>query len=88
MSIEEYVARIENPCGKERDFFVMFKQDKKDEATMKILKKAKVEKSISRVLFELSFKNITFRLYGSGKAIFRNLDGEEELRNVLVSLLK
>ena len=88
MSIEEYVDKIENPCGKERDFFVMFKQDKKDEAIVKILKKAKVEKSISRVLFELSFKNITFRLYGSGKAIFRNLDGEEELRNVLVSLLK
>ena len=87
MGIKEYVARIESPCGKDRDFFIIFKQDKKDEATLRILKKAKVEKMISRVLFELSFKNITFRLYGSGKAIFRNLNGEEELRNFLEDLL-
>jgi len=38
LSIEDYVARIEETCGEERDFIVIFKYDKKDEAVAKILK--------------------------------------------------
>jgi len=85
--IEDYVARIEETCGKEKDFIVIFKYDKKEEAIAKILKKAKIEKSISAIIFELTFKNVSFRLYGTGKAIFRNLKEKSELQNVLVDLL-
>ena len=87
MSIEDYVARIEETCGEEKDFIVIFKYDKKEEAIAKILKKAKIEKSISAIIFELTFKDVSFRLYGTGKAIFRNLKEKSELRNVLVDLL-
>jgi len=87
VSIEDYVARIEETCGEERDFIVIFKYDKKEEAIAKILKKAKIEKSISAIIFELTFKNVSFRLYGTGKAIFRNLKEKSELQNVLVDLL-
>ena len=87
MSIEDYVARIEETCGEERDFIVIFKYDKKEEAIAKILKKAKIEKSISAIIFELTFKNVSFRLYGTGKAIFRDLKDKSELQNVLVDLL-
>ena len=86
-SVEDYVARIEETCGEERHFVVVFKHDKKDEVAAKILKKARVEKSISRIIFELSFEDISFRLYGTGKAIFRNLKDKEELRKVLADLL-
>jgi len=86
-SVEDFVARIEETCGEERHFVVVFKHDKKDEVAAKILKKAKVEKSISRIIFELSFEDISFRLYGTGKAIFRNLKDKEVLWKVLADLL-
>jgi len=87
VSIEDYVARIEETCGEERDFIVIFKYDKKEEAIAKILKKAKIEKSISAIIFELAFKDVSFRLYGTGKAIFRNLKDKGELQKVLIDLL-
>jgi len=87
VAIEDYVARIEETCGEEKDFIVIFKYDKKEEAIAKILKKAKVEKSISVIIFELTFKDVYFRLYGTGKAIFRKLKDKSELQNVLVDLL-
>jgi len=46
-----------------------------------------VEKSISRIIFDLTFENVSFRLYGTGKAIFRNLKDKEELQKVLADLL-
>jgi ribonuclease HIII len=81
------VARIEETCGKEKDFIVIFKYDKKEQALAKILEKAKVEKSISAIIFELTFKNVSFRLYSTGKAIFRNLKEKSELQNFLADLL-
>ncbi len=86
-SVEDYVSRIEETCGEEKHFIVVFKYDLKDEAIAKILKKAKTEKSISRIIFELTFGNISFRLYGTGKAIFRNLKDKDELKNILADLL-
>ena len=85
--VEDYVARIEETCGEEKHFVVVFKNGKKDEAAAKIMKKAKVGKSISRIVFELSFENISFRLYVTGKAIFRNLKDNEVLQKVLADLL-
>lgn len=86
-TVGDYVARIEETCGQERQFVVTLKYALKDQAISKILKKAKLEKSISRIIFELTFGNVSFRLYSTGKAIFRNLKEEEELRKVLADLL-
>jgi ribonuclease HIII len=85
--VEDYVSRVEETCGQEKNLVVVFKYDKKEEAIEKILEKAKIEKSISRIIFELTFENVSFRLYGTGKAIFRNLKGESELKKVLADLL-
>jgi hypothetical protein len=86
-SIDDYVTRIEQTCGEEKDFIVLFKYDKKEEAITKILQKAKKEKAISTIIFELTFQNTSFRLYGTGKAIFRNLKDKNELQKVLSDLL-
>ncbi|MGB9756673.1 MAG: hypothetical protein ACPLVJ_02695 [Candidatus Bathyarchaeales archaeon] len=87
VTIEDYVARIEETCGEERAFIVILKYEKKEEAINKILKKAKMEKSISSIIFELTFKGVSFRLYGTGKAIFRNLKDKTALESVLTDLL-
>jgi hypothetical protein len=86
-TVEDYVARIEETCGEEKQFIVIFKYNLKNQAIAKILNKAKVQKSISRITFELTFGKVSFRLYGTGKAIFRNLKDKRELRKVLADLL-
>ncbi len=86
-TVEDYVARIEGTCGEEKDTIVIFKYDKKDEALANILKKAKTQKSLSGIIFELTFRNISFRVYASGKAIFRSVKSKEELHEILSALL-
>ena len=86
-TLEDYIARIEETCGEEKNFIVIFKYNKKDEAIAKILKKTKKVKSISNIIFELTFKNTSFRLYGTGKAIFRGLKEKSELNALLADLL-
>jgi hypothetical protein len=85
--VDDYVARIEGACGKEEDVIVTFKYDKKDEVVKKILKRATLKKSIARIIFELVFKRHSFRLYGSGKAIFRDVKNRDELNALLAELL-
>jgi len=86
-TVEDYVSRIEGTCGEEKDVIVVFKYDKKDEAIAKILKKAKLKKTIAGIIFELSFQEISFRLYTSGKAIFRSIKNREELNQILKAIL-
>ena len=87
VTVEDYVARIEGTCGEEKDVIVVFKYDKKDEAIAKILKKATLKNTIAGIIFELTFQDTSFRLYTSGKAIFRSIKNREALNNLLASLL-
>ena len=87
VTVEDYVARIEGTCGEEKDVIVVFKYDKKDEAIANILKKAKLKNTIAGIIFELTFQDTSFRLYTSGKAIFRSIKNREALNNLLASLL-
>jgi TATA-box binding protein (TBP) (component of TFIID and TFIIIB) len=85
--IEDYVARIDGTCGKEKDVIVTFKYEKKDEAIRRILEKATMKRSIAGIIAELSYKNYSFRMYGSGKVILRGIENKEELNNLLRQLL-
>jgi hypothetical protein len=87
VTIDDYVARTEGTCGKEKDVIVIFKYDKKDEVAKRILAKSTLKKSIGGIIFELTFKDYSFRFYGSGKAIFRDLKDKEELNSLLTELL-
>ena len=86
-TVEDFVSRIEGTCGAEKDLIVIFKYDKKDEAVVRILKKAKLKNSLSGIIFELAFRDISFRVYSSGKAIFRGIKSKEALHEILAALL-
>jgi len=86
-TVEDYVARIEGTCGEEKDVIVVFKYDKKDEVIARILKKAQLKNTIAGIIFELTFQDTSFRLYSSGKAIFRSIKNKQELNNLLANLL-
>ena len=86
-SIDDFVSRIEGTCGAESDVIVVLKYEKKDEAIAKILKKATLKNTIAGIIFELIFQDISFRVYLSGKAIFRSIKNREELNKLLSNLL-
>lgn len=85
--LEDYVVRVEGTCGKEKDVIVIFKYDKREEVVKKILEKAVTKKSIAGIVSELTYRDFSFRLYGSGKAIFRGLRDKDELNALLSELL-
>ena len=87
VNVDDYVTRVEGTCGKDKDVIVTFKYEKKDEAIKKILDKATVKKSIAGMVFELALRDLSFRLYGSGKAIFRDLQDRDQLNTLLAELL-
>ena len=86
-TVEDYVARIEGTCGAEKDVIVVFKYEKKDEAIAVILKKATLKNNIAGIIFDLTFQDNSFRVYSSGKAIFRSIKNKQDLNNILANLL-
>ncbi len=86
-TVKDYVARIEGTCGEEKDVIVTFKYDKKDEAISKVSKRATLKSSIAGVITEFAFQNISFRVYSSGKAIFKGVKNKEALNAILSALL-
>ena len=86
-TVEDYVARIEQTCGENKSAIVTLKYDKKNEAIDKIMKKAKLKKSLSGIIFELEFQGISFRMFSSGKIIFTGVKNKEALHDILTALL-
>jgi TATA-box binding protein (TBP) (component of TFIID and TFIIIB) len=86
-AVEDYVARIEGTCGDEKGVIVTFKYDKKDEAIARISKKATLKKSIAGIITEFVFQDISFRVFSSGKAIFKGVKNREALQEILSDLL-
>jgi hypothetical protein len=85
-TVEDYVARIEETCGEDKGAIVTFKYDKKDEALAKIRNKAQLKSSLSGIILEFSFQGTSFRVFSSGKAIFKGIN-KEALRDILAALL-
>jgi hypothetical protein len=86
-TVDDFVSRIEGTCGAESDVIVVFKYEKKDETIARIMKKATLKNSIAGIIFELTYKNQSFRLYTNGKAIFRGVKSKQELTDFLVDIL-
>jgi TATA-box binding protein (TBP) (component of TFIID and TFIIIB) len=87
-AIEDYVAQIEETCGEEKGAVVTFKYNKKGEAIAKIMKKAELKNSLSGIIFDLTFQGVSFRMFSSGKAIFKGVKNKEALSDFLAELLR
>ncbi len=87
LKLEDYVARVENTCGEEKSVIVTFKYGKKTEIIKKILERAEIKRSLAGIIYELSYKGKSFRLFSSGKVIFKKIKKEETISKVLEELL-
>ena len=85
-TVRDYVARIEETCGEDKSAVVTFKYDKKDEAIAKMRNKAQLKNSLSGIIFEFVFQDISFRVFSSGKVVFRGIN-KEGLQDILTALL-
>lgn len=86
-TIDNFISRIEKTCGEEKSTIVTFKYNKKTQVIKKILERAQLKRSLAGIIYELSFKGETFRLYSSGKAIFKGVKEKEILSNILTELI-
>jgi TATA-box binding protein (TBP) (component of TFIID and TFIIIB) len=86
-TLDDFISRIEKTCGEEKSIIVTFKYNKKTEAIERILEKTKLNRSLAGIIYELSFKGKTFRLYASGKAIFKGEKEKEVISKILSELI-
>ncbi|MGD6807769.1 MAG: hypothetical protein ACQCN4_12525 [Candidatus Bathyarchaeia archaeon] len=86
-TVADFVSRLEGTCGADSDVIVNFRFEKKDEAIARIMKKATLKNTIAGIIFELTYEGVSFRLYTSGKAIFRGFKTKADLMDFLVKLL-
>lgn len=87
LKLKDYVARIEETCGEEKSAIVTFRYSKKAEVMKKILERVEIKKSLAGIIYEVSYQGKTFRLYSSGKAIFKDIKKEEVLSKILTELI-
>jgi len=85
--LEEYVSRIEEACGAERDFIVILKYAKREEAMKKILEKCKIERTLSGVLVKGRYKDAEVSVFRTGKLILKGLKERKEAEQILEELL-
>jgi len=87
MLLKEYVSRIEEACGEGRDFIVILKYAKREEAVRRILEKCKVERTFSKVMMMGKYKNKEISVFITGKLILKGLKGRKEAEEILEELL-
>ena len=85
--LKEYVSRIEEACGEGRDFIIILKYAKREEAVKKILDKCKIERTFSKVMMMGKYKNKDISVFITGKLIIKGLKGRKEAEEILEELL-
>jgi len=87
MLLKEYVSRIEEACGEGRDFIVILKYAKREEAVRRILEKCKIERTFSKVMMMGKYKDKDISVFITGKLILKGLKGRKEAEEILEELL-
>ncbi len=86
-SVREYVSTIEETCGEERHFVATLRHGKRDEAIRRILQKGQIDRSISGLVMDVSFRGIALRVYRAGKVLMKGLKSKEEAERILEDIL-
>ncbi|MBO3754274.1 MAG: hypothetical protein FGF51_07990 [Candidatus Brockarchaeota archaeon] len=88
--IQDYVSRIEEACGaaKTKDYIVILKQDRREEALKRALEKSKVLAEVHGVAVKASFMGREFTAFTNGRLMFKSLKDRDELKTLLEELLK
>ncbi|UCE29407.1 MAG: hypothetical protein JSV85_01360 [Candidatus Bathyarchaeota archaeon] len=81
------MSRIEEACGEGRDFIVILKYARREEALGKILKKCKIGHTFSKVVTKGKYKGKDISVFVTGRLILKGLNGRKEAEEILEELL-
>lgn len=86
-SVKDFVASVGGICGAETEVIVNLRPENRDVVISTIKSRCRLKKSAGDFMFELEFEGLTFRLFMSGKLIFRGVKDRAELDRLLAALL-
>ena len=85
-TVKDFVAKIEGVCGGDSNLVVVLKPEKKNTAIAFLFKRCVVRKKVSDYMFELEFQDKIFRVFSSGRIVFRGVEDQMELDRILAAL--
>ncbi|MEM2179098.1 MAG: hypothetical protein QW272_09800, partial [Candidatus Methanomethylicaceae archaeon] len=74
-------------CGKHRNFIILLRSNKRDEAIKKILSKTEEKIFDSSLFTKIKIKGKEVNIYRIGKILIKNIKGREELEDFLKEVL-
>ena len=83
----EFVSRIEEACGEQKDFIVVLKYAKRDEVIKKILGKCGIEGTFLGIFTKGRYKGKELSVFRTGKLIIKGLKEKKEAEDILEELL-
>ncbi len=85
--LREYVSRIDEACGEGRDFVIVLKYAKREDAIKKILAKCEVGRSFKNVLTKAKYKDKEVSVFITGKLLLKGIKGRKSVEKILEELL-
>ncbi len=84
-TVEDFVLNVGGICGGEVNSVAVLRPEKIDQAIARILSRGIVKKRAAGYMWEIRFLNVTFRVFKSGRLVFRGI-GKDELDRLLIAL--
>jgi hypothetical protein len=86
-SLTDFIKVIQGVCGGETELVVVLREEEKNRAVSIMLERCTLKRAFSNYMFELQFEALTFRLFVSGRVVFRGIKNRAELDRILSGLL-
>lgn len=86
MSWDQFIGHIDDTCGQEKDFILLLKQERKEEAIALIRGVMAVDRQIGNIMLQGSLRGVEATFFCNGKLILKGLGSRENLERFLESL--
>lgn len=86
MSWEEFVGHVDDTCGQEKDFIILLRQERKEEAIGLIREAMTVDRQIGNIMLQGSLRGVEATFFCNGKLILKGLGSRENLERFLKAL--
>ncbi len=86
MSWNDFVGHIDDTCGQEKDFILLLKQERKEEAIGRIKAAMTVDRQIGNIMLQGTLRGVEATFFCNGKLILKGLGSRENLERYLEEL--
>jgi hypothetical protein len=86
VSWNDFVGHIDDTCGQEKDFILLLKQERKEEAIGRIKAAMTVDRQIGNIMLQGTLRGVEATFFCNGKLILKGLGSRENLERYLEEL--